>query len=107
MTNVEADPEATRWAREPEGPYTCAFCALLCTRGAVYLSDSTGAFKAHDHCDCVAVPVFEGQDYRSPAHVESWDKLYIKATKNTSGQASIAAFRTAYESRFTAAAKAA
>lgn len=93
---TDADPIGARWARVPEGPKTCAFCALLCTRGAVYYDD-TAKFQAHDHCDCTAVPVFEGQDYRPPAHVTEWEKLYAKATRFTSGKESIKAFRLAYE----------
>lgn len=52
-----ADPRATGWQRTGNG--SCAFCAMLIGRGAVY-SEASADFAAHDHCDCSAIPAFEG-----------------------------------------------
>lgn len=58
-----------RYARVPQGAYTCPFCTMLAGRGFVYYSkESAGAFKEfHDHCDCEVIassdPRVEGYDY--------------------------------------------
>lgn len=54
------DRQATGWARFGNGR-TCSFCRLLIGRGAVY-SDRTAKFGSHDHCNCIAAPVFESVD---------------------------------------------
>lgn len=55
----------TGWARQLSGSENCSFCALLTTRGAVY-SKETVNFRTHDHCDCTATLVengdWEGRD---------------------------------------------
>lgn len=53
-----ADPAADGWMRQGNG--ACAFCAMLIGRGAVY-TESGGAFAAHDHCHCTAVPAWGGE----------------------------------------------
>lgn len=53
-----ADPAADGWQRQGAG--SCAFCAMLIGRGAVY-SESGADFAAHDHCHCSAVPAFKGE----------------------------------------------
>lgn len=50
------DPSARGWQRAGSG-HTCSFCAMLISRGAVY-SEATANFRSHDHCHCIAVPVF-------------------------------------------------
>ena len=58
------DPLEPRYARVPSGAETCMFCAMLASRGAVYLSQETagaGARDFHDHCDCTAVAIYDGQ----------------------------------------------
>lgn len=52
-----ADPQAVGWERVGDG--SCAFCAMLLGRGAVY-SEESADFAVHDHCQCSAVPVFGG-----------------------------------------------
>ena len=59
-----------RWARMLTGAENCAFCVMLAARGAVYESDEEArgsvlrkkdgglAYVYHDHCDCIAVPVY-------------------------------------------------
>lgn len=53
-----ADPGARGWQRVGSGE--CAFCAMLIGRGAVY-SEASADFASHDHCNCSAVPAWNGQ----------------------------------------------
>lgn len=54
-----ADPSAKGWARAGNGGCTSGFCDMLIGRGAVY-SEATADFASHDHCQCYAVPAFDG-----------------------------------------------
>lgn len=58
MGSALADPRADGWQRVGLG--SCAFCAMLIGRGAVY-SESTADFASHDHCHCSAAPAFKGR----------------------------------------------
>lgn len=53
-----ADPGARGWQRTGAGE--CGFCRMLIGRGAVY-GESTADFASHDHCNCSAVPAFNGE----------------------------------------------
>jgi hypothetical protein len=78
-------PQARAWARETRGD-CCYFCALMAARGAVYKSEGAaggdanarftgeGAFKFHNNCHCVAVPVFGV--YEKPADARGWNRQY-------------------------------
>jgi hypothetical protein len=104
-----ADTAAVGWARVPTGERTCHFCALLCTRGAVYKTRNTagrgansqfvgeGEFKFHDGDDCTILPVFRGQEYQPPEQVRRWEQLYAESTADVSGEEKRRAFRRAYE----------
>lgn len=84
----------------------CYFCAVLASRGATYLSQSTfdasnkkyvgdGIAKVHDHCKCSLVPVYstaDKYDDRAKFFKAQWDK----ATKNLSGNDAMNAFRKVY-----------
>lgn len=72
-----------RWARVIRGEYTCGFCIMLASRGAVYRTKKTASVRRksygkyrdefntggslmdgldgsfHYHCDCEVVPVFD------------------------------------------------
>lgn len=67
------DPAAEGWQREGAG--SCAFCAMLIGRGAVY-SEAGADFAAHDHCHCSAVPAFKGE----PRPVKPYTPSARKAT---------------------------
>jgi hypothetical protein len=54
---VKADPEAVGWYRLTDSR-PCAFCALLASRGAVYKSEQTAGFEAHNDCGCTPAPAF-------------------------------------------------
>jgi len=62
-----ADPKAAGWQRVGSGE--CAFCALLIGRGPVY-SEDTADFASHDHCNCSAVPAFDGERLPVPPKEE-------------------------------------
>lgn len=65
-----ADPQAVgiqRYARTSGG---CAFCRMLAGRGAVYRSEDSADFAAHEHCHCVAVPAFTGV----PRYVKPYER---------------------------------
>ena len=54
------DPAALGWRRVGRGD-NCGFCNMLIGRGDVY-SQKGVAFKSHDHCNCIAAAVFQGED---------------------------------------------
>lgn len=94
---VKKDPKAKGWARIPEPEKsksgTCSFCALLATRGLVYRSEKSADFRAHDHCECHAEPVFNA--YEPSAQVREYTSIYYQSTRGLSGKAARNAFRQA------------
>lgn len=94
LESVAADPEAQGWARVTDGD-PCYFCALLASRGPVYKDRSTAAFEAHDHCACMAEPVYPGAEW--PGRAREFAALYREATRGQSDLRN--AFRRAYEHR--------
>jgi hypothetical protein len=56
LSSIE-DPKALGWQRVAAGG--CGFCRMLASRGAVY-SERSADFASHDHCNCHAVPAFDG-----------------------------------------------
>lgn len=96
--NVQRDPVAKGWARLTE-PDPCYWCAMLAARGAVYRSQKTASFDAHDHCRCHVEPWFSGA-YEPTAKVREWQKLYDTSTAGaTTSHDRRLAFRQAYEGR--------
>lgn len=70
--NVELDPAKPRYARVPRGSRTCAWCAMLASRGFVYRTKETAGFVEgtfHNDCDCEIVPSFEAKS----AHITGYD----------------------------------
>jgi hypothetical protein len=80
------DPVAMGWERVIE-PGACSFCAMLAGRGGVY-SEASVYFRAHDHCHCVARPVFRGQKSINTELSAAWGR----ETKGTRGAAARAAW---------------
>ena len=69
--NVRRDPARPRYARVPQGPKTCAFCAMLASRGFVYGSENLAGGDGrefHDDCDCQIVA-----DWTSSPSVDGYD----------------------------------
>lgn len=56
MQTAVADSRTVGWQRVTSGG--CDFCKMLAGRGDVY-TESSSAFRAHDHCRCSAEPVYD------------------------------------------------
>lgn len=114
LAAVAEDPVALGWARIPR-PDACPFCTLLGTRGAEYKSRESagpnrrsrrhktaaglefvgeGEFKVHDHCRCVAQPIF-AEDWEPPEHIARAEQIYATSTAGKSGKAARQAFAAA------------
>ncbi len=84
--NAARDPAAPRWARVPESDNPCAFCWSLAARGPVYASEESagGMDEYHDHCQCAATPIFDGQElpdgYDPDALLSSYETAKDDAT---------------------------
>lgn len=57
LNSVRADRRGAGWARITSGN-GCDFCQMLAGRDAVYRSEDTASFEAHNHCACTAEPTF-------------------------------------------------
>lgn len=77
---VTKKPARIGFARVLSGAEDCGFCAMLASRGPVYKEDTVvrrrDGRRYHDHCDCVAVLVVEGQDWEGRAEYEKLARLY-------------------------------
>lgn len=78
LQSVAADDQAVGWARVTDGA-PCAFCLTLASRGAVYKTEETAGFEAHDHCGCAAMPLWD--DTSLPATTDMWRELYDRAQR--------------------------
>lgn len=106
---VKQDRKARAWARETRGA-CCYFCAMLASRGAVYRDELTagkdanekftgdGAFKFHNNCHCVAVPVFGV--YEMAANARQWAADWADLKKKHGG-VSLSLWRDHFESATT------
>lgn len=85
MRAAKHDPSKPRYARVPSGAKTCAFCAMLASRGFVYADeDKAGALgQYHKDCHCEIVPSWDKKKPR----IEGYDpdKLYAKYLKARDG----------------------
>lgn len=79
VTNVAKDPVRVGYARIPRAG-CCAFCAMLASRGAVYASAATAGQETHyhDHCHCVAAPVFTGDTFHEATQAQ-YSALYAES----------------------------
>lgn len=87
LTNLRSDPQGDRWYRGTSAK-PCAFCSMLASRGDVYRSESTADFKAHNHCHCIAVPLFRGESVELPSYYDDFAKAYTQAVERV-GSASM------------------
>lgn len=91
-----------RWQRITD-PDACAFCAMLASRGAVFVpgggvsTSSDITFSAHGNCACQAEPAYEGTELPAASRRfrEQWDEV----TEGKSGKDALNAFRQAREGR--------
>jgi len=96
------------WQRVMVGK-SCAFCALLVSRGAVY-SEKTVKFKSHSNCDCSAAVVksINGkQEYFASQQQQEqvvklqnkWHEIYVKGGRYTNTEEARRAFGIWYRSQ--------
>ena len=106
------------WARVPTGAETCAWCLMLCSRGAAYRIGKTvglsievrdffryereGSFDPkehmhqwHDNCDCKVVPVFDLDDWDGKDRADALYDMWGDVTAGFSGNDAVNAFRRA------------
>lgn len=96
INSVNKDPRAIAWRRIAGDSHPCSFCSLLISRGAIYRSEQAADFRAHDHCECLAVPCFTTQDVKaleSNALANAWHRV----TAGKSGKAALKAWRDWYD----------
>lgn len=106
-TNKDFAYRNVAWARVAVGSYTCGFCLMLCSRGAVYRSDTVLSAKNrarkggtpfegrwnlnayHEHCDCMMVPVFSWRKFAGKEVMDGARKLwkqFSRDVKNKNGE---------------------
>lgn len=93
---MRGDPDVVRYERITDAD-PCAWCAMLASRGAVYLSEASGGGNTawHDRCGCIAVPKLRGDqdvDPQNARFAEAWDA-------HATGANELAAFRSWYRER--------
>jgi len=94
LNTTRSDRKAVGWVRVTDGN-PCAFCRMLASRGPVYKksgSISTGDFKAHPKCACVAKPVYSEED-PWPGKGEKFRQEWDEATAGFSGNDALNAYR--------------
>lgn len=73
-------PRRVGYARVLSGKESCAFCAMLASRGPVYKEDTVvrrhDGRRYHDNCDCVAVLVVHGQPWEGQAEHEVLEQAW-------------------------------
>ncbi|ROR95509.1 hypothetical protein EDD28_0062 [Salana multivorans] len=73
---AERDPRAIGWVRRSLTGTPCGWCAMLISRGLIFYTSKRAASRAsgrrgsrgdgeryHDHCQCVAEPVYSREQY--------------------------------------------
>jgi hypothetical protein len=78
-----AQREGVRWARYASAN-ACPWCRVLATREAVYRS-AENAIKGHDNCNCMAVPIRDGDQWTPPDYVQGWLEEYNTARAQAGG----------------------
>ena len=77
-----ADRRGVRYARIPSGSKTCAFCMVLASRDAVYLSRRSAGGDGnsyHGDCDCQVTPVRDVSDLPEGYDTEELYAVYLDA----------------------------
>ena len=95
---VNNDRVALGWARVPSGAETCAFCTMLVSRGPVYKTQQSGTFREngepyHPNCDCIAVPVFDKNDWPGRDSYIEAQRLWYETTGGKGGRDALNALR--------------
>lgn len=75
LLNADTDPKGVGWQRIAR-PTGCDFCIMLTGRGAVYRSEKSASFAAHEHCSCTAIPSWDPTAPEVPARCyEASDRM--------------------------------
>ncbi|MGH8919590.1 MAG: hypothetical protein ACRD0H_14875 [Actinomycetes bacterium] len=99
-TALRADPAGRGWLRVTDGD-PCWFCAMLASRGAVYLTQRSASSRGgteepfHDGCGCQTEPVFRTAVL--PDASQRFATLWETSTAGLSGKDARTAFRRAHE----------
>jgi hypothetical protein len=97
LDNVQRDRAAKGWARETKSATPCAFCSMLASRGSVFKTRAMADFKAHNKCECIAVPDF-GQ-YEMTADARQWAADWANLRDANGGSLSLNEWRRHIEGR--------
>jgi hypothetical protein len=119
---VDTDPQMVGWARVQGGKDSCAFCAMLISRGPVYKEAANAGLGAdnvsaaeivkqgddklldelmsrwHDNCDCKVVPVYNRASWPGREQYLEAERIWAAVTGPYKGVEKLNAFRRAYES---------
>lgn len=83
-------PARVGYARVLSGRESCAFCAMLASRGAVYSDDTVvtreDGRRYHDGCDCVPVLVVKGVPWEGQAEAEALYSRWREITTDEPNQ---------------------
>lgn len=82
LNTIAADDKAIGWERVTSAS-PCAFCAMIAGRGAVFHTEATGGFQAHDHCGCTVQPRMLNDDFiseRNRRFRDEWNQARREAT---------------------------
>jgi len=93
LSSIGSDRRALGWHRITASK-ACSFCAMVAGRGAVF-NERTARFEAHDHCACIAEPLYDGS--AAPARNRVFEQQWVESTQGLSGAEARAAFRRSYE----------
>jgi hypothetical protein len=81
-----ADREGVRFARVPSGDKTCAWCLMLASRDAVYVSKASAGDIGtgygdgfHGFCDCVVTRIAKAADYPEAYLPDNYYAMYMDA----------------------------
>lgn len=92
------------WARVLTGDESCAWCAMLASRGPVFRGKGNALYRGgvegnpyHDHCDCTATLVFFGKAWDGEESYAELEQLWSDTAGKESGQGKYRAFRRAFE----------
>jgi hypothetical protein len=112
MATAESSPEIVGWRRVPDDD-PCAWCAMLVSRGAVYLSRASATSVVgrrgrargsmplgasyHDFCQCTAEPLYESEE--EPAEVDDLYRQWLEVTSGKSGDEALRAWREYWDNR--------
>lgn len=91
FASLQLDQQGVMWQRVSGGG-ACAFCAMLVSRGPIYIEEPT--FDSHRACMCSAEPVYDTSAGLSP-QAQGYRDLWNESTAGLHYTESLNAFRKA------------